>query len=372
MRPVSMAVAKAAHEKEYLINYPQALISLTDFERDFAGQRIFTRSLLEQAASDVDQARRDEDTPIVVEGVRGDFYEIWPYGGVSSYGAHLAWKKYSDFALAQPTAYLIVPNLNIGSVTQTDTLGPGENAAWSRAKRTREPREMGRIRQMEQEWLASAQWAQMKKSLAALAGKAQVKNIVCIAMGPMFSFDYSKTNGTGDTFCRERAHQHLLAGCIARFLRSQYAAKDPNAPAIDVYAYDPDYTPKDMVAFEHFPLPITMLSDPHHYLAITPHTLVISASCPAFVPNHEIIADLLYPSGPAAILSNEVWAHPWHKEEKVALLDVWTPRVGKMMEMYEQEDMERLGWDDIELGYGDTKHPWAWLNPMVLYSRDDA
>jgi hypothetical protein len=47
------------------------------------------------------------------------------------------------------------------------------------------------------------------------------------------------------------------------------------------------------------------------------------------------MADLLYPSGPAALLCHELFEQPWHLEGKNACMDQRVPRVAKMLEQYE-------------------------------------
>ena len=175
-------------------------------------------------------------------------------------------------------------------------------------------------------WEASPQWTAFKNKLDLLATRVRVKKIVCIALG-------------------QHIEQHVLASCMARYLREVYSSYSSWSPSsngesevakIDICAFDPCYEYADMVALEALtPVPIHVVSDPYHYLAIDEHTLVFSVSHPCFVPYHEIVADLLYPSGPAAFLTNEFWDDfEWFGENRVAGLDAWTPRVTRMMGLY--------------------------------------
>jgi hypothetical protein len=56
---------------------------------------------------------------------------------------------------------------------------------------------------------------------------------------------------------------------------------------------------------------------------------------PAFISIQEIIADSLFPSGPAAMFSNEIVKHPWHEEGKNTSMNQRVPRVAKMLALYE-------------------------------------
>jgi hypothetical protein len=103
----------------------------------------------------------------------------------------------------------------------------------------------------------------------------------------------------------DRYTQHALASLISRFLSTHYASGTMPTP-ISVIAHDPDYTPDDAHVLDLLDPPIDVVSSPHHFLAITPHTLVICIFLPNFVPYFEVIADLCFPGGPAAMLCNEV------------------------------------------------------------------
>jgi hypothetical protein len=84
---------------------------------------------------------------------------------------------------------------------------------------------------------------------------------------------------------------------------------------------------------------------------------------PAFIPIQEIIADSLFPSGPAAMFSNEIVKHPWHEEGKNTSMNQRVPRVAKMLELYEDPlwfggDLGHSGRNDEELG---------WMHSAVWY-----
>jgi hypothetical protein len=162
--------------------------------------------------------------------------------------------------------------------------------------------ELQEIAALEADMLASDFWANMRTHLDGLT--IPVQNIVCIALGTCFE---------GRKLNSRHALQHILACSISSYLSS-------SSPAIPIFAHDPDYKLTDMHVFSHLSPPIIVLSDPYHYLEITPSTLLICISIPAFIPVFEITADICHPSGPAAILSNEIYEFPWHKEGKTVTM----------------------------------------------------
>ena len=149
---------------------------------------------------------------------------------------------------------------------------------------------------------------------------------MCVALGPLF---YG--NGREGALFRVST-QHLLACFASKYLSQRYAEASGDTPSIPILARDPAYKFEDVRLLSHLEPPITVVSDPYQYLAITPSTLIIAIYAPVFVPFLDIAADICFPSGPAAILCHEVANHPWHKDGLVATLDPWTPRVGRMLE----------------------------------------
>jgi hypothetical protein len=77
-------------------------------------------------------------------------------------------------------------------------------------------------------------------------------------------------------------------------------------------------------------------------------------SPPGFVPIYEIIADSLFPSGPAAILCNEqvLMECSWDAKGLGSPMDQRVPRMAKMLELYDDpeflgglmDDTKGLGW----------------------------
>jgi hypothetical protein len=77
------------------------------------------------------------------------------------------------------------------------------------------------------------------------------------------------------------------------------------------------------------------------------------------------MADMLFPSGPAAILTHELKEAPWHAEGKAWLLDARILRVAKMLEQYEVDWTGHFIDKDADPGRAD----FSWLRQLVWYSR---
>ena len=228
---------------------------------------------------------------------------------------------------------------NIHKPTETQTLKPNDEHYPLRKEIAQMPTppELEDIKNFETILLASPLWTTIKKRLE--SSRVEVKNIVCMALGSPYECENEVMEQT-NKLSRESCTQHLLACAIANHLSQRYRAisKLSSPPTdIPIYAYDPDYTLPALRVLSHLSPPITVVSDPHHYLSITPSTLVIAICAPVWVPIYEIAADLCSPSGPAALLCNEIYTHPWHAEGKIMKLDQWAPRVGRMLDLYEKQ-----------------------------------
>ncbi|KAF2832616.1 hypothetical protein CC86DRAFT_452075 [Ophiobolus disseminans] len=121
---------------------------------------------------------------------------------------------------------------------------------------------------------------------------------------------------------------------------------------------------RDMRLLSALSQPITIVSDPYHFLSITPHTLVMPINAPGYVPVHEIMADSLFPSGPAVMLYNEIMEQPWHKEGMNVLNEARRPRVAKMLKLYNEPvrfgDLVKKGEEGID-----------YLRNVVWYSQKE-
>jgi hypothetical protein len=169
---------------------------------------------------------------------------------------------------------------------------------------------------------------------------------------------------------RHRSTQHLLAGACANYLSDKYASASSTSPSpIPIVARDPSYNLKDLHLLSRMSPPITIVSNPYQYLSITPNSLLIVIGIPTFIPIHEIAADICFPGGPAAIICNEIWEHPWHKDGQMTCLDQRTPRVDRMLNQY---DVQWLGKDLEHDGTAISKFEEDvnnWAQDQFLYAR---
>jgi hypothetical protein len=236
-----------------------------------------------------------------------------------------------------------------------------------------EPPQLKEMDQFETKFLMSKFWAGLRGRLDTLT--VPVKNIVCIGLGTLFTNEYAsserKITSKGGMNYRSTS-QHLLACSCADYLSNRYAKSSSSSPSpIPILARDPSYKLKDMKIFSHLCPPITVVSDPYEYLSITPNTLVIAISLPVFVPIHEIAADVCFPSGPAAILCNEIFEFPWHKHGLMASLDQRTPRVSKMLEKYDKQWLGKGLEGPAALGSEYETAINGWAQDQFLYARKE-
>jgi hypothetical protein len=92
---------------------------------------------------------------------------------------------------------------------------------------------------------------------------------------------------------------------------------------------------------------------------------VICVAIPLSVPAYEIMADVLYLSGPAALLCHEIFEQPWHLEGKSACMDQRVPRVAKVLMQYE---VDWLGGFVKKCSEGGVKEE-KWLRKIFVCSR---
>ncbi|KAL1610071.1 hypothetical protein SLS60_001736 [Paraconiothyrium brasiliense] len=365
-------------------------ISLVGFEREFSGKRIFMRELLETAAKTIALAREHtpmedsehventEDACIVVKALRPNQKDFeWKPQPIHSKGITLGWQKYYYMVeageSARPFRFFCSPRIAADTtITCTNTLSLEDSDLRKRARETpvSDPR-CDSFLKTQDAWEATQQWKNLQLKLKAFAGQHRIKNIVCAGLGTL----YPRKDPEPDPRCEvwkyydhHPFYQHLLACSIAKFLGETFPHPDNSTGALQIVAHDPAYTKADLQFLSQLPQPISIVSDPHHYLTITPETLVVGIHVPA--PVHEIVADMLYPSGPAAWLCGKIQGdQDWHKEGRLWEYDSWTPRVGEMMALYEMINLRDLGWTDSQLDPWCTRDGWSWLAQQVLYLR---
>ena len=230
--------------------------------------------------------------------------------------------------------------------------------------------QLPQLRDLEAALLASPYWAKLKKHLLNL--EAKVDNIVCVALGDIVTHKGLLGPPTDELSLRS-ASQHLLATLISRFLSKHYAeAKSPtssNEPKvpIPIVAFDPKYGIQSHNILSRLDPPIDVVSDPCHMLSVTPNTLFMCVHLPNDIPFWEIIAGICFPSGPAAMLCNEIHKFSWHEEGLIQHIDSWTPRVGCMLDKFDKTWLGAAcnGVHRVVDGEDSSK----WMVVMYLYAR---
>ncbi|KAF3043600.1 hypothetical protein E8E11_006451 [Didymella keratinophila] len=186
------------------------------------------------------------------------------------------------------------------------------------------PRHTDLLDRMYTDFSCNPVWLCLKKQI--LRSVIKIDNIVCIAFGTLTDESRPKA--------RLRSHQqHFLPRAIADTHQDHLTiANEKAASSIPIVAHDPDYRLGDMNVIFRFSPPIDIVSMPHHFLSITENSLVIIAGTPPGAPVLEVLTDVLYPTGPAAILKDEVWRYWFHDEGKIWQCDQRTPRVNRFLE----------------------------------------
>jgi hypothetical protein len=95
---------------------------------------------------------------------------------------------------------------------------------------------------------------------------------------------------------------------------------------------------------------------------MSPNSLVFCVGVPAFSPVFENIADSMFPSGPLGVVCNELREQPWHAQGQNTAFEHRVPRVGKMLNLYDEplcrgESVDRRNVDS------------GWLWSIVWYAR---
>ncbi|KAF1848948.1 uncharacterized protein K460DRAFT_375720 [Cucurbitaria berberidis CBS 394.84] len=354
-----------------------AFVDAKGFEETM-GRPIFTRALIEQAANDVEQAREGvsrtanqlSDASLVLgAGAR--------VGQISLPVSYMYWVNTFTLAeggntVAPHRPYYIGSNNEKTIFSATPTFKPNDpdHPLRKHVASMPDPPELKLIEGYEAALLASPFWAGVRQRLDNL--QVRIENIVCMALGTPFRYD--DMGNYAETVSDRRCTQHLLACAISKYLSQRYYASSAPSPSsqtpIPIVAHDPSYNFNALSILSRLSPPITIVSDPHQYLSITPSTLIIAIGIPVFVPIYEIAADICFPSGPAALLCYEIWEHPWHKQGKTMGLDQWTPRVGKMLELYAAEWLGSEAVDaDPEVAGENAIHAWA--QNLFWYARKE-
>ncbi|KAI8930881.1 hypothetical protein NX059_011898 [Plenodomus lindquistii] len=325
----------------------QYLENLTAFEAQSGP--IFTRSLLEQAARQVELVRQGSsqigqrlfsaefkksmDVQFVLGG---GFDRQLAFQAVFEPAASLNFSK--TFTMAQQNGICTPYSVHSGDynakfmhgVTLKPDDGVGHPTRKAAAALPEHPRLNEMVNQYEANFFASPFCKKLLSQLDSLTVK--VDNIVCLALGP-----HVDGNGNGKVQVASFM-QHLLALSISNHLAIRYEEESPSDvphPDIPIVAFDPRYTLQDVSILGNIDPPVTVVTEPHQYLAITPSTLVLCINWPLFVPVLEVCADVCFPSGPAAFIINEIVEYPWHKEGLYDIMEARTPRVSKMLEAYD-------------------------------------
>jgi hypothetical protein len=338
--------------------FPQSLLDIASFECIIGNEPIFTRELLETAAKSVDEARNSatcHETIVIPHVLGGDARMI--QGSAAPYGKNLrftsSWCMFEVDGKSSP--YSIVEERDPTAVTSQHTLEPGDGSHPLRQQimqmRTTVDEQL-QLKAMEAKLLSGSTWMELQKLLLKLPAK--VDNIVTIALGSPFK------NDQFDKLCPRTCEQHLMASAVSTFLPQYYASDAP----IPIVAYDPAYNVEALRVLSDLPSPITVVSQPYQYLSMSPNSLVFCVGVPSFTPVIEIVADLMFPSGPLAMLCNELWEQPWHAQGQNTVLEHRVPRVSKMLDLYD----EPL-WHGESVDRSDVESGWLWS--MVWYARKE-
>ncbi|KAH3909880.1 hypothetical protein HBH56_153480 [Parastagonospora nodorum] len=203
---------------------------------------------------------------------------------------------------------------------------------------------------MQQRLEVSRAMEEIKKLI--VASPVRIDNVVCLALGKLYWDTSLKENACG---------QFLLAWAIA----GAVAEHKESTAAIPIVVFGPDYDIAACHLLAYLPHLIHISSSPYKYLSMMPNTLVICIGIPVFTPAYEIMADCLFPSGPAALMCIELPEQPWHVQGLISLCDPLVPRVAKILEQYE------VGWlgDFVPKVQDSGLKELQWLRNVVWYSR---
>lgn len=297
--------ALVASRRKAVEDFQNILENTRSFEKSIGNKPLFTRDVLQQAADDMAKARDPKTCKdkIIRRHIRG--------GGSSQ---NFAGEKGCSSRLPRRSSYFLQSHLGKHSpytfmasrplsFADNYLLAPDDHDTnplrLSVAKMTPPTANLALLAKWQRKLKRSRVWHTMKKLIRTTSVK--IDNIVCLAFG------LPNHENAKQCLNPRKCAQHLVACLIAEYLSARDGTSKPK-----IVAYDPAYSVADMQLLSSLPHPITIVSDPHNYLSITPNSLVMCIDVQLFVPVFEIIADSLFPSGPAAMFCNELFAHPWH------------------------------------------------------------
>lgn len=347
--------------RDLFANQPK--VDLKAFENVLKGDRIFTREFLERVDTLLQKAQDpDNQDKICLKDTHGVEHVIWDpsrpcrnilpnwrwywhlalhHNSPEEYkGQYIGW-----FDHAAPVPVAFAAQLSTSRQSNPRILSNAREHLCRRMPTYRIMWKMWKLRGVRKSWEEGTSRRALLSVLKENALKSRpIKRIVCFALGRL---------ETDSSYA-----QHLAVCDIADTLQSLYTEADGGpVEALPIYSQDPHYSPAHRKLLKtRLPHPITVLDDPKGFLAIDQNTLVMSAFCPVHVL--EIVADLLAPSTPAAILTNEHEAYVAGQKEWLRT-DRMTPRAVELLEKFE-------GWSFDEFtgrrGEGDWMHQMAlWL-----------
>jgi hypothetical protein len=161
----------------------------------------------------------------------------------------------------------------------------------------------------------------------------KITKIVCFGLGAL------QVHGKGEYWHSVNAIlQHIVAISIAHTL--WYLHRDE--PFIPIICQDPEYTTTDHEIWRAHYSNIRFVDEPHGFLAVDKHTLVISAFLPFDVPMVQIVADQV-PGGPAGLITNKMDLD--RKKRMYCMGDRASPKVVNML----LDGYERSNFDHHEI-----------------------
>lgn len=210
--------------------------------------------------------------------------------------------------------------------------------------------------ELEQVFLRSPFWLRTRDHLSTIS--TPIENIVCLALCELRIDDPKYESKAPLT-------QHLFACAMSRF----FPERNGGTPVL-IIAHDPAYTQAYLRVFANLSPSIDVVSDPYHFLAITPKTLVINIYMPVFVPVYDVIANICSPR-PAAMISLELEDYPWHKEGKISPYNDYLPRTTGRIRKYESTWLGDANSDKIENRMKMRAEGMAWTQDVWLHVWND-